>query len=215
MRNWIIFILVAVVAVLLWAIFLDPESGNIQNHVDSVKVIRHQIDSLKIRQYELEQELRRDSIEKASEIRKRDIVIAGLNSKIRSISLVKATPSELDSTRIALYGPTDDDTVYCMPISHARESLADGLKSRLQDSLLVVDAEKIELLQQSNTDMYANFTQQVKSLKQQVQLSEDVNKHYEAIADIYKSDYKREKRKGKVFKVLAPVALVFGLLVGK
>lgn len=168
-----------------------------------------------IRQYELEQELRRDSIEKTNEIRKRDIVIAGLKSKIRSISLVKATPSELDSTRVALYGPTENDTVYCMPISHARQSLADGLKSRIQDSILVEQGEKIDLLQQANTDMYANFSAQVKSLKQQVQLSGEVNKHYERIADIYKSDYKREKRKGKVLKVLIPVAMAVGFMAAK
>lgn len=215
MKNWIIVIMGLIIALFIWLQYREPEPDTVQPHQDSIQVIRQTIDSLMIRQYQLQEELKIDSAEKANEIHKRDVIIAGLKSKIRSISLVKASQAELDSSRIAIYGPSDNDTSYCMPIDHARQSIADGLKSRLQDSLLNVQVEKISLLESDRDNAYLKFNERIKNLNEQLALKDNVNQHFEAIAGIYQDQAKKEKKKGRVLKVLVPVAFIGGILIGK
>jgi small-conductance mechanosensitive channel len=85
----------------------------------------------------------------------------------------------------------------------------------IQDTVIHQQAARIDELEKIQAEKDANFTASLKVMELKFNAQKDISDQLTAInQDLYKA-LNRERRRGKVWKVAVPVALVVGFLIGE
>lgn len=170
---------------------------------------RHAIDSLKAQGEAFKEKMRLDSLRYESARKAFKTRIAGLQVLARSVKLSAATPQQLDSVTAALI-LTSDTSTYCMPLTAARKVLEDAAIKRIQDTMLVVSAQRIE-------DLHHFVTAQAEDFNTMLTISESENRELEGINDrleeVIQAQRKAARRKafGSFMSKVGAVAVGVGI----
>lgn len=104
--------------------------------------------------------------------------------------------------------------IYSLPIDKARKLVQDALIKRIQDSVIHEQASQITLLTHDRDTLRINYTRLLRIKESEIRIKDEIAGHMTAInQDLYKA-LNQERRRGKVWKVAVPVALVAGFLIG-
>lgn len=94
------------------------------------------------------------------------------------------------------------------------EILADPVV-QIQDTIINKQAARITDLENERDSAAANFTASLKVMELKFDAQKDIATQLTAINQTLFTAWNKEKRKGKVAKVLIPVALVLGFVIGE
>lgn len=110
-------------------------------------------------------------------------------------------------------------------ISGLTKSLAAAVRRRpevridtvfiLMDSMIQAQASEITLLKVNTDSLRFNYAALLRIKDQELKVKDEIADHMTAINQSLFKTLNREKRKGKVAKVLIPVALVLGFIIGE
>lgn len=106
------------------------------------------------------------------------------------------------------------DTLYTMPINKARMLVRDAIKSQIQDSVIVLQASRIDSLHLEKMIMAKSYTFLVASKDQQIQALKGVNDNLNAMIEIKNKDLRRARRGGKILKGFAITGTIGGMFLG-
>lgn len=85
----------------------------------------------------------------------------------------------------------------------------------LQDSIIREQGSKIAILQSDRDTLRINYTRLLRIKESELRIKDEIAGHMTAInQDLFK-ELNRERRRGKVWKVAVPAALVVGFLIGE
>lgn len=95
---------------------------------------------------------------------------------------------------IASFTKCFTQTSYCLPIEKARLLVADAMKSQVQDSLIVEQSAKIQLLENEKAKTFESLNQIIIIEKEKVQLQSEQSDHYRQLSVTYEDENKRLKK---------------------
>lgn len=178
-------------ALVIWIIFREcssppvPLPPSIQARMDTVR-----LDQVLIESY-------RDSLNDLRSRRSSD----SLKSKSRERAF------KIENTRLL------DKLVEARKVAPA-EVLADPIVL-IQDTLINQQADRIDELETEKDQQRVSFTASLRVTELQFNAQKDISDQLNEInADLFKT-LNRERRRGKVWKVAVPVALVVGFVIGE
>lgn len=128
---------------------LSDESAEIKVHQDSVIIAKGDIVGIQAREKALIDLIKRSDEIEAAARKKYEHRIAVLNAKIQATTKETkwATVAELDSLREGIYGKEGNDTLYAMPLDHARDLLITKAIQPMNDSLYSEQVARVEELE--------------------------------------------------------------------
>lgn len=211
MKNWLIFALFVVVAVLCYLLFSRPVPEDVKSHYDSIDVKRNQIDSLLKLQQDLRLKMYKDSVDAAERLESLKYRVAVLNRKLKETRLIKV--ADLDSAKAILAPVVHVDTTYCLDLAEAREIFTLASQKIIQDSIIDLQVSQISLLELDRDRLYRDFSEQLRASESKYKASQDINEHLQYVAESYQKKYDREKRKGRLLRIAVPVGVIVGLLL--
>lgn len=85
----------------------------------------------------------------------------------------------------------------------------------IQDTVIHQQADRIEELETIQAEKDANFTASLKVMELKFNAQKDISDQLTAINQTLFKELNRERRRGKVWKVAVPAALVLGFVIGE
>lgn len=178
-------------ALALWIIFREcvspprPLPPSIQAHQDTIRLDEAQIKSYEAQFNVLAHE--RDSIEQNAKYRENAFKIENrrMSEKLDQ-ARKEAPPSVLDEPIVAI-----------------------------QDTVIHQQADRITELETIQAEKDANFTASLKVMELKFDAQKDISDHQAAINSELFRTLNKERRRGKVWKVAVPAALIVGFLIGE
>lgn len=202
-----------VISVLLIAIFwlwwTEPDPVSTRNEVTKEnKGLEESNATLQEEKKVLREKYVADSlrgIETARAYRQR---ISSLENKLRKNTFKQASAPELDSIRMALY-PMTSDTIYCAPITAIRLAFEDGVARSIQDSIIVEQAARIEVVEGEKQAAIDNLTKSWGNTEKQYYQQQAISLNLGKALDKSEAARKREKKGGWVKAGISAVAAFF------
>lgn len=167
----------------------DTEKPAIIKHETEIKQDTRRIDSLLLRQEELRLQLREDSIKSKSREKAFKMRVATLEQKL---SEQRAKVQELIDSVPALNAFVET-----------------------QDSIIQVQAERIDSLQTEKSIQWMKFNRLILASDEKFNAAIEINSHYKAIDAIRKKENRRLKKINRLLLVAVPVAFVGGVVLAK
>lgn len=150
-----------------------------------------------------------------------------------SILVKKDRVAALDKAGQAIVQKMTQDSIRHFEALKRSESRVDGLTKSLaaavrrrpdvirdtifilQDSIIREKDSKIAILQSDRDTLCINYTRLLRIKESELRIKDEMFAHMEAInQELFKS-LNKERRKGKVWKVAVPVALIAGFIIGE
>lgn len=85
----------------------------------------------------------------------------------------------------------------------------------IQDTMIHQQADRIEELETIQAEKDANFTASLKVMELKFNAQKDISDQLTAINQTLFNELNKERRRGKVWKVAVPAALVLGFVIGE
>jgi hypothetical protein len=98
------------------------------------------------------------------------------------------------------YTQTGTETVYCLPISEARLLVADALRLRQADSMLVNRSARISLLEQQMESDHQSFTNLLKIESEKLKVQKEITSDMARFSDSFKEELSYTQKKSRKFK---------------
>ena len=207
-----------VITLLAWLyifVFSTPVKPWVKNdtqlHIDSTVINQKIIDSLLIREYELRQQLKEDSVRDSIRNRKYEAKIYSLEQKAKAVNFQQSTSAQLDSVRLAMYPPAADDSAYCMPIQTARLMFDDAATKAIQDSVIAVQGSRIVQLKEEKAEQWNSFNKVLDVKDSTFNLSQDNVRHLNIAMDNIQKENSGLKKQNVGLKILSAAAILVAL----
>lgn len=191
---------------------LSDESAEIKVHQDSVIIAKGDIVGIQAREKALIDQVKRTEEKEAAARKKFERRIAVLNAKIQATTKETkwATVAELDSLRIGIYGKAENDTLYAMPLDHARDLLITKAIQPMNDSLYSEQVARVEELEAEKKQAKVDCGAQL-ALKDTIhQKDQVIIRNLEGENQKRKNREKRDRLWDKVKKWGERAAIFFG-----
>jgi hypothetical protein len=191
---------------------LSDDSAEIKVHQDSVIIAKGDIVGIQARERALIDLIKRSDEIEAAARKKFERRIAVLNAKIQATTKETkwATVVELDSLREGIYGKPGNDTLYAMPLDHARDLLITKAIQPMNDSLYSEQVIRNEALEAEKNRVERDCDAQL-ALKDTIHVKDQVIiRNLEAENEKRKNRAKKEKFWDGVKRWGERVAIFFG-----
>jgi len=211
-----IFLVIGAAVLVLSVLFVikSCEKREFDEKVDRIKreVVSKQfaLDSLEALHDTFREKMKQDTA-RASDARKAlKTRISALEVKLRKITLANASPRQLDSVRVII-APQQSDSLYCLPIESARVIMADAVRKRVQDTIMVQKDSLIGNLNHENGYLKASFGKNDTLWQARYDTLHSITNSKELIIQTYEKKERRAAFKSWLEKVGAVAA---GVLIG-
>jgi ASC-1-like (ASCH) protein len=190
-KTWALIILAG--AFILYILFDKdpiPNESYVKEYESTIQRNESTIEGLKVKHQE-------DSLKSAQEVAQ---LKAKLSGKVTEVKKLSSTVAHLRANPVVVQVIADVPEI---------DSLVQSYDSLLEskDDQIELQGKLIVSLEDENKRITGNFIERL-------QLTEDNFQAQKAISDSYKNDLRKERRKVKLFKVIAVVGTVGGLLLG-